>query len=124
METLLGLMLASAPFALVAALLALAERRERRAGLVVSRQIALTDALHARLGAAVAPVVRLRRGRWQLHVAVPVGRPAVVSAVLGTADEMFGRGAYELRLRRQEPTPPLGSARRAAPTARESLSWR
>jgi hypothetical protein len=122
METLLGLIFASAPFALVAALLALAERRERRAGMVVARQIALTDALHARLGAAVAPVVRLRRGRWQVHVAVPVGRPTVVSAVLGTADEMFGRGAYELRLRRQEPTS-RGSARRAAPTARESLSW-
>ena len=72
METLVGLMFAGSPFAVTAALLLLAERRQKRQRAEISRQIALTDALHARLGAVVAPVVRLRNRVWQVSVAVPV----------------------------------------------------
>ena len=103
METLVGLMLASSPIVLTVALLAAAERRDRRVRAEVSRQIALTDALHARLGALVAPVVRLHGRVWEITVAVPVERPGLVSAVLTTVDEVFGRVAYELRLHRQTP---------------------
>ena len=122
METLVGLMLASSPIVLTVALLAAAERRDRRVRAEVGRQIALTDALHARLGALLAPVVR-RQGRgWQVSVAVPIERPSVVGAVLATADEVFGREAYELRLRRQAPTPLVARPRRTARTVQE-LSW-
>ena len=122
METLVGLILASSPVVLTVALLMVADRREQRVRAEVGRQIALTDALHARLGALVAPVVR-RRGRvWQVSVAVPIEQPAVIDAVLTTVDEVFGRVAYELRLRRQEPSAPVTHTRRTATTVRE-LSW-
>jgi hypothetical protein len=122
METLVGLMLAASPVAITAVLLFGAERRQRRRQSEVARQIALTDALHARLGALVAPVVRLQRGVWHVSVAVPVEQPGLVSAVLATVDDVFGRAAYELRLQRQAPVAPAAQAR-VARARQESLSW-
>ena len=123
METLVGLMFAGSPFAVTAALLLLAERRQKRQRAEISRQIALTDALHARLGAVVAPVVRLRNRVWQVSVAVPLDQPAVTAQVLATANEMFGSVAYELRLRRQAPVVPAPRAPRAVRATQRSLSW-
>ena len=122
METLVGLMLASSPLVLTVALLAAAERRDRRVQKEIGRQIALTDALHARLGALVAPVVRLRGNRWRVNVAVPIERPAVVNAVVTTVDEVFGPAAYELRLHPQAEPTPVARTRRPASSVRE-LSW-
>jgi hypothetical protein len=110
METLLGVVLTGLPFIVTGSLLALANRRERRRQTAVNRQIALTDAIHARLGAAVAPVVRsLRGGRWQVDIAVPFERPAVVASVLTVVDEAFalpGPATYEVVLR---PSPRVAS---------------
>lgn len=122
METVIGLMFAASPMILTVVVLALAERRQRRVQAEVARQIALTDALHARLGALLAPVVRRRGGLWQVSVALPAETPALVGAVLTAADEVFGHAAYELRLR------PVASAVPAEPTWRapravEGLSW-
>jgi hypothetical protein len=120
METLVGLLLAGSPFALTIGLLLMGERRQRARQAEIARQIALTDALHVRMGALVAPVVRRHRRVWQVSVAVPLERPHVVDDVMATVDEVFGRVAYELRLHPQ--TPPA-TARRAARIAQESLSW-
>ena len=123
MDTLLGLTFAAAPFVLTVALLVLAERRQRRHDTEVARQIALTDALHARMGAAVAPVVR-RRGRvWHVSIAVPAEQPDLVSAVLRTVDEAFGRVAYQLHLTRRALVVSIATAPRRARAAQESLSW-
>jgi len=122
METVIGLLLAISPLVLTAALLLVVDRRQRRAESDVARQIVLTDALHARLGALVAPVVRWRAGVWQVDVAVPAEEPWVVDAVLATADEVFGRVAYELRLRRQTQPARSAPALRRARAVRE-LSW-
>ena len=59
---------------------------------------------------------------WQVSVAVPAEPPTVIGAVLTSADEVFGREAYELRLRRQAPTPLVARPRRTARTVQE-LSW-
>ena len=123
METLIGLTFAAAPFALTAVLLVLSERRQRRHETDVARQIALTDALHARVGAAVAPVVRRRGHVWHVTVAVPVDQPALVSAVLRTVDEVFGRATYQLHLTRRAPVVSIANAPRRARAAQESLSW-
>jgi hypothetical protein len=123
METLVGLLFAAAPFGLMAALLLLAERRAKRRDTEIARQIALTDALHAQLGAIVAPVVRRRRREWEVSVAVPVDQPAVALSVLRTVDDVFGRVAYELRLRRQTPLAAVTRQPRPARAAQESLSW-
>jgi len=123
METVIGLLLAASPMILTVALLLGVERRQHRVQAEIGRQIALTDALHARLGALVAPVVRRRRRGWQVTAAVPVEQPALVSAVMTTVDEVFGRAAYELRLHRQASVAPAVRTRGLARTAQESLSW-
>ena len=123
METVIGRLLAASPMILTVALLMAVERRQDRARAEIGRQIALTDALHARLGALLAPVVRLRGRVWQISVAVPVEEHAVVSAVLTTVDEVFGRVAYELQLRHQQAPPPPAARTRRAARAVEELSW-
>jgi hypothetical protein len=122
MATLVGVLVLAAPFVTLAALLLVIERRQRRRTDEIRRQIALTDALHARLGALVAPVVRRRLRAWQVVVAVPFDRPAVVAAVLEVVDRTFGRGGYEVVLRRQT-SPVRSRSSRPAALGRESLSW-
>jgi hypothetical protein len=123
MATLLAVLIFATLIAAVAALLLVAERRQARRQHEVSRQIALTDALHARLGAVVAPVVRRRQRAWQVVVAVPFERPEVVTAVLATTDEVLGRVRYEVVLSRQAPAVSNARVPRRAALGRESLSW-
>jgi hypothetical protein len=123
METVVGLMFAGSPFVLTVALLLAAERRQTRQRAQVSRQIALTDALHARLGAVLAPVVRRHQQVWEISVALPADDPAILGALFSTVDEVFGRVAFELRLRRQAPFAAAAQTRRATHAAWESLSW-
>jgi hypothetical protein len=124
METLVGILVLAAPIAIVAALFARLDRRERRHGLEIQRQIALTDAIHARLGAVAAPVVRRGRNGWRIGVTVPFERPAVVDAVLASVHQEFGRAAdYTVLLSRQTPPTPSAKASRAVARGKESLSW-
>jgi hypothetical protein len=82
---LLGLALAAGSWALL-------DGHRRRRERAVERQIALTDALDARLGPVVSPVVtRPRRGPWQICIAVPFLQPATVAAVLAVVDDVFTR---------------------------------
>jgi hypothetical protein len=122
MATLVSVLVLSAPFVTLAALLLVIEQRHRRRTGEIRRQIALTDALHARLGALVAPVVRRRLRGWQVLVAVPVERPAVMAAVLEVVDQTFARGAYEVVVRRQA-SPVRSRSPRPTPVGAESLSW-
>ncbi len=123
MATLVAVLILTAPLTALAALVTLIERRHQRRQAEILRQIALTDALHARLGAMVAPVVRRRHRAWQVAVAVPFERPAIGAAVLAAVQEMFGRVSYEVVLSRQAPVAPLPHAPRSAAVGRESLSW-
>ena len=122
MDTVLGLMLAMSPIVLTAAVVIAVDRRQRRLHTRIARQVALTDALHARLGALVAPVVQRQHGAWRIDVAVPMEQPAVVNVVLQTVEDMFGPVAYEVRLHRQVAPARVTPSRRAAVAVRE-LSW-
>ena len=95
LEMFVSLAVAVVPFGAVIALLKLAERAQRARDHARARQIALTDAIHERLGAVVAPVVRKRPwGPWQVDISVPFTRPETVTAVLAVAHEAFpARGA-------------------------------
>ena len=123
MATLGAILFLVAQFGAVAALLFLMERRQQRRRDEIARQIALTDALHARLGALVAPVVRWRRRAWRVAVAVPFERPAVMAAVLATAADVFDQAPYEVVLSRQASAVPIPRTPRRAELGRESLSW-
>jgi hypothetical protein len=95
-----------APVLAVGVLLWLAARRERRREAAVTRQIRLSDALAAELGAIVAPVVRKRwGGPWEVRIAVPLDRPALVARILGVTRTALERivmpGGYELVLTAQ-----------------------
>ena len=90
MATLVAVLILAAPIAALAALMWLTARRQARRQAEILRQIALTDALHARLGALLAPVVRWRHRAWQVAVAVPFERPEIVASVLTAADQVLG----------------------------------
>ncbi|HZS33644.1 MAG TPA: hypothetical protein VFC42_09725 [Methylomirabilota bacterium] len=98
----LGLVLALSPLLTVAGLLAIAEWRDRRRATAVARQVRLSDALAAELGAVVAPVVRSRlAGRWRVEILVPVGRPGLVGRIVAITDRALrelGVPQYELVL--------------------------
>jgi hypothetical protein len=102
------------PILAIGALLWLASYRDRRREAALVSQIRLSDAIAAELGAVVAPVVRRPwRGSWEIRIAVPLDRPALVARILDVAraalDRMAMPGGYELVLTAQE------SARSASP---------
>lgn len=116
---------------LVALLLAIEQRSRARAD-VVARQIMLTDAIHAELGAVVAPTVRRLGNGWRLAIPVPFDDLGTVTRVVATASRAFDAAEqaaparFELVLSPQE-RPSRHAARVVAPMARptrgESVSW-
>jgi hypothetical protein len=120
--TMVTLMMLS-PILTVAALLALAEWRDRRRAAALARQVRLTDALADELGAVVAPVVsRSAGGAWRVAMQVPVGRPALVARVLAIAQDTLPRidaAPYELVL-----TPQAGPAALVRPGMRPARQLR
>src|SRR5262249_44262270 len=114
------LFLTLSPLIAVVVLLELAAWRERRIDAAIARQIALTDAIGAELGAVVAPVVAKPLGRpWQVRMAVPFSRPALLTRVLTITQRVLDRvcaGGYEVVLTpRAEPARVVGRLAMAAP---------
>jgi hypothetical protein len=127
MLTVIGVLVATAPFVVVFALLAWTSRLQRLRRDVQARQVALTDSVHARLGAVAAPVVRRGRRGWQVRIAVPFERPAMTEGVLAIVVEAFApRGcdqrSLEIVLTRQ-PDTPVPTPAGARGVRLESLSW-
>ncbi len=87
---LLAIAVAATPFGVIAGLLRLVDRIERRRDARYARQIELTDAIHRELGAAAAPTVTRRpRGGWLVRMMVPLDRPSVVAGILRVTDQVF-----------------------------------
>ena len=128
MLTVLAVFVALMPFVALIGALAWTNRRERRRLEVRARQVALTDSIHERLGAVAAPMVRRRNRGWQVRLAAPFERPALIEALLAIVMEAFAasdgeRGSLEIVLTRQLDTlapKPAG----ASGARRESPSWR
>lgn len=96
------------PIAVVVGLLNLVGRAERVREEGRARQVMLTDAIHSKLGAVVAPVVRRRRGGWDVSIAVPLARPALVAEVLSVVHgnpAFRGDGATRIVLTERGPEP-------------------
>src|SRR5262249_59884599 len=90
LELLCSLAIAIVPVGAVIAVLKLVERAQRSRDEARARQIMLTDAIHERLGAVVAPVVRKRPwGPWQVDVAVPLACPDTVRTVVAVTREVW-----------------------------------
>jgi len=128
----LSLLAALLPFALLIAGLELAGWRQRRRLTEIARQIAVTDAIHAELGAVVSPVVRRPLGRgWRLTIPVPLDRPDTIVRVLTAAYGAFSvserstPGRFEIVLTpQQRPASRQISVRVPAGTSRgRSVSW-
>jgi hypothetical protein len=105
----LSLLVTLFPFGLLIAALKLSIWRQRTRLSEIARQIAVTDAIHAELGAVVSPVVRRKLGRgWRLTIPVPFDRPdtimQVVSAAYGvfSTSERTSPGRFEIVLTPQE----------------------
>jgi hypothetical protein len=79
------------PVAALVALMVALEARQRARDAVAARQIALTDAIHAELGAVVSPVVEKRAfGPWRVVYAVPEGRPREVGRLMAITERVVG----------------------------------
>ena len=84
----LGVLLAM--LAPVVVLLAVAEARDRRRARVIARQIMLTDAVHAELGAVVAPVVEKHAFHpWRVIYPVRDRRAPEIGRLLAITDRVF-----------------------------------
>lgn len=125
----LSLLVALFPIALLVAALGLSNWRQRMRLAEIARQIAVTDAIHAVLGAVVSPVVRRTLwGGWRLTIPVPLDRPDTVTQVVDAAYGAFSAsertkpGRFEIVLIQQDRPVP----RRApvlVPARGESVSW-
>lgn len=122
-----GMVFVLLAFALVGGPMLLADWFRKRRQTAVEWQIALTDALDGELGAIVSPVVtKPLLGPWEIRIAVPVQRSAVVGRILSVVDDMFAGVAgldpssYRIVLRAKP-----GSLReaRALRTPRSSRRW-
>lgn len=125
----LSLLVALFPIALLVAALGLSNWRQRMRLAEIARQIAVTDAIHAVLGAVASPVVRRTLwGGWRLTIPVPLDRPETVTQVVDAAYGAFSAsertkpGRFEIMLTQQDRPVP----RRApvlVPARGESVSW-
>ena len=80
------------PMAAVTAVLLVVGRVQRVRDAEIGGQVAVTDAIHAELGAVVSPVVKRRLGRgWRIEIAVPFERPAIVGRVVAIAHAVMLR---------------------------------
>ncbi len=128
--TMLSVLTALVPIAAIVLLLQLSTWRQRVRLAEISQQIAVTDAIHAVLGAVVSPVVRksLWRG-WRLTIPVPLERPETVMQIVETAYSAFDAaerarpGRFEIVLTQQEGRRPRPSYALAGTARGESVSW-
>ena len=91
-ETEMTIMIASIPFLAVWGLLYLAGAVERHRQRCVSRQIALTDAIHREMGTAAAPHVRRTwTGEWVVSMRLALSRESTVGTVARITSDLFRR---------------------------------
>lgn len=94
----IAIVAAALPFVAVGGLLWLAGMIGRRREARITRQIALTDAIHRELGAAAAPEVQRSWTRgWIVSMRVPLHREGTVGAITRITHDLFRR------LDRQDP---------------------
>jgi len=103
LETETTIMIALIPFLAVWGLLRVAQAVERRRERCVSRQIALTDAIHRELGAAAAPEVRRTwTGEWVVSMRLGLSRESTVGTIARITSDLFrrldGRDSPRLRV--------------------------
>jgi hypothetical protein len=130
MLTVLGLLIAAVPIVFVVVLFNVVGATQRRRAAVIARQIHLTDRLHARLGALVAPVVDKPLGRpWRVSVSMPLERTDAVSVLLDVVADDFASTnprrpePFQLVLSPRETPVAVASRPTAAPRRQESMSW-
>jgi hypothetical protein len=78
------------PAAVLVGVLLVVEQRQRAREDVVARQIILTDAIHAELGAVVAPVVEKRAFQpWRVVIALPEERVREMAKLIAITERVF-----------------------------------
>ena len=90
---------------------------------VIARQIALTDALDAQVGALVAPVVaKPLFGPWEVRIAVPLLGSAVLARIIAVTDDVFGGVEEKPPMRYRMVLHVMPTPRRAGPDRRAPRS--
>jgi len=119
------------PMAAVTAVLLVVGRVQRVRDAEISRQVTVTDAIHAELGAVVSPVVKRRLGRgWRVEIPVPFERPAIVGRVVAITHAVMLRAdaraaaRLEVVLTAQEARVQRANVRRLQPAGAAPLATR
>ena len=106
------------PMAALTLLLLGAEWLQRRREARIARQVAVTDAIHAELGAVVAPFLKRARGGWRVELPMAPEHPGTSRAVAIAAGVLSQERAVEIAV--VPPTPPM--RRRASGSPRPALA--
>ncbi len=114
-------------FVLVVGPMLLVDWSRKRRQEVIRRQIALTDALDGQFGAIVSPTVKKPLfGPWEIRIAVPFHRSAMVARILSVVDDVFsgleGIGSRSHRIFLSATQSSLRESR-AARTPRSTNRW-
>ena len=81
-----------APALVLVALLRFVEARQRAHDEVIARQVMLTDAVHAELGAVVSPFVDKHAFQpWRVTFPLATNRAAEVGRLIAITDRVLGR---------------------------------
>jgi hypothetical protein len=91
LSALAALLVLLVPAAALVGLLMTVERRQRARDDVIARQIMLTDAIHAELGAVVSPIVEKPAFRpWRVVFALPPDRMREMARLITITDRILG----------------------------------
>ena len=87
------------PVAVLVTLVVAIEARRRARAAVAARQILLTDAIHAELGAIVSPVVEKRARRpWRVVFAIADGRTRDVGRLVAITERVLGNHIADVHI--------------------------
>jgi hypothetical protein len=81
MTALVAVLVLGVPVAALVGLLKLVDALQRRRAAVITRQIAVTDAIHREFGAIVAPTVHRTRGGWRVTLPMDPRLPCAARVV-------------------------------------------
>jgi hypothetical protein len=123
LSTLFGIGLMLVPVLVTVGFLLASARLQAARAEAAARQVSLTDAIHRRFGAVVAPVVERRRGGgWRAVIPVPFARPDMIAGIVSLTERTLadsGRVPVEILLTAQHSHTALAAGRCLGPLPRQ-----
>jgi hypothetical protein len=117
MTFLVAAVVLAVPMAAVTILLLAVDGLHRRREARIARQVAVTDAIHAELGAVVAPLLKRARRGWRVELPMAPEHPGTSRAIAIAAGVLNKERAVEIAV-----VAPTWPVRRASGSPRPALA--